>query len=351
MAAMRGLPSVSICYARPVYRPAWPASGELLQRSSAPASNTMRRAGVRLAARRPVTTVDIRVPEREHVSGRPRWAVGYRLRVCLLIALFHVVPGAPLLVAANRDERLDRPAVSATVLREREPRILGGRDLLAGGTWLAVNARGVVVGLTNQPSANGRDPTKLSRGQLPLACASHSSAAAGVAALAADVDPACYNPCWLLAGDRDALFSVTIGPASNRAEIEQLGPGLHVLENAALSAGSRKAAFVRELVEQALAEQPDRGPASTVAALRTVLCDHQPAVPEPRTNAAGRVWPPALTAACVHADGYGTRSAAIVTVPASGMPAMLVADGKPCGTPMSDATPLWVTDPVPEPSG
>ncbi len=256
-----------------------------------------------------------------------------------------------MVVGANRDERLDRPAVPVTVLRERDPRILGGRDLLARGTWLAVNSLGVMAGLTNQPSENGRDPTKRSRGELPLACASHPTAAAAIAALAAGVDPAHYNPCWMLVGDRDELFSVALGPGSARPEIEGLAPGLHVLENAPLRAASRKASFARGLVERALAEQPDRGPAGAVAALQSVLGDHRPAVPEPRTDAAGHVWPAALSAACVHADGFGTRSSTIITVPAVGRPAMLVADGKPCITPMRDATALWTTDQVPEPSG
>jgi uncharacterized protein with NRDE domain len=270
--------------------------------------------------------------------------------VCLLITLFQAVPGAPLVVGANRDERLDRPAVPVAVLRERDPRVLGGRDLLAGGTWLAVNARGVVAGLTNQPSGSGRDPAKRSRGELPLACASHPTAAAAIAALA-DVDPAHYNPCWMLVGDRDALFSVAIGPASANPEIEELAPGLHVLENAPLAAGSRKASFARGLVERALAEEPDQGAASAVTALQRVLGDHRPAVPEPRTDAGGRVWPAGLSAACVHADGFGTRSSAIITVPAAGPPAMLVADGKPCVTPMRDVTALWTTDQIPEPCG
>ncbi len=265
--------------------------------------------------------------------------------------LFQVVPDAPLVVAANRDERLDRPAVAVTVLRDRDPRILGGRDLLAGGTWLAVSSGGVVAGLTNQPSANGRDPAKRSRGELPLACVSHPTAAAAVAALAADVDPVHYNPCWMLVGDRDALFSVAIGPGSARPEIEELAAGLHVLENAPLRAASSKASFDRELVERALAEQADQTVASAVAALERVLRDHQPAVPEPRTDAAGRVWPAALSAACVHADGFGTRSSAIITVPAVGLPALLVADGKPCVTPMRDVTALWTADPVREPTG
>jgi uncharacterized protein with NRDE domain len=271
--------------------------------------------------------------------------------VCLLITVFQIAPDAPLVVAANRDERLDRPALPVTVLRERDPRILGGRDLLAGGTWLAVNSRGVVAGLTNQPSANGRDPAKRSRGELPIACASQATAAEAIAALAENVDPERYNPCWMLVGDRDALFSVAIGPASARPEIAELAPGLYVLENAPLGAGSRKASFAQQLAERALAEQPDHSAVATVTALGTVLRDHQPAVPEPRTDAAGRVWPPALTAACVHADGFGTRSSAIITVPVSGLPAVAVAAGKPCMTPMRDVTALWTTDLVAEPSG
>lgn len=283
-------------------------------------------------------------------AGRREWSVSVR-GVCLLIALFQMVPGAPLIVAANRDERLDRPAIPVTVLRERDPRVLGGRDLLAGGTWLAVSDRGLVAGLTNQPAAAGRDPAKRSRGELPMACAAHDTVADAAGALAAGVDAARYNPCWMLVGDRDNLFSVGIGPDSRRPEVEHLGPGLHVLENASLRARSAKAAFVRQMVEQALADRPDRGPAATAEILQAVLRDHRPAVPEPRTDPAGRVWPASLTAACVHAEGYGTRSSAIVTVPAAGMPSMLVADGKPCEEPLRDVSALWTTDVVTEPAG
>jgi uncharacterized protein with NRDE domain len=255
------------------------------------------------------------------------------------------------MVAANRDERLDRPAVAATVLRERDPRILGGRDLLAGGTWLAVSDRGVVAGLTNQPAVGGRDPSKHSRGELPLMCASEPTAKHAMDALAANVDPARYNPCWMLVGDRGTLFAVGIGAGRRAPEIEQLAPGLHVLENAPLGAVSPKAAFIRELVEQQLADQPAASAAAVTKVLQAVLRDHRPAVPEPRADASGRVWPASLTAACVHAEGYGTRSSAIITVPSAGLPSMLVADGRPCETPMRDVSPLWAADPVSEPAG
>jgi uncharacterized protein with NRDE domain len=258
--------------------------------------------------------------------------------------MFQVVPDAPLIVAANRDERLDRPAVPMTVLRERDPRILGGRDELAGGTWLAVNEHGVVAGLTNRPSPDGRDPTKRSRGELPLAFARYETAAVAVPAVRAELDPTAYNPCWMLVGDRESLYFIEISGGSV-TDVAQLEPGLHVLENAPLQPVSAKAAFVRDLVTDAVTgrrESCGDKAASTVAALQTVLGDHQPAVPEPRTDPTGQVWPSSVSAACVHAEGYGTRSAMIVSVPATvGVPAVLVADGRPCEEPMADATALW----------
>jgi uncharacterized protein with NRDE domain len=260
--------------------------------------------------------------------------------VCLLIAMFQVVPDAPLIVAANRDERLDRPAVPMTVLRERGPRVLGGQDLLAGGTWLAVNEQGMVAGLTNQPSADGRDPTKRSRGELPLAFAEYSEAAEAVRAVCGKLDPADYNPCWMLVGDRHSLFSIGIAGGSE-PEVEQLGAGLHILENAPLRPASAKATFVRQLIGAAQAWQRDSAAEAADGALEAVLRDHRPSVAEPRTDDAGRIWPGAVTAACVHVPGYGTRSAITVRVPVSGLPLIRVADGPLCEADLRDVTALW----------
>jgi uncharacterized protein with NRDE domain len=264
--------------------------------------------------------------------------------VCLLIAMSGMVPDAPLIVAANRDERQDRPAVPMTVLREREPRILGGRDELAGGTWLAVNEHGVVAGLTNQPSFGGRDPSKRSRGELPLAFANWATAAEAVEKVSAALDPASYNPCWMMVGDRETLFFIGIA-GFGRPEVEQLGPGLYVLENAPLRPPSAKAAFVTQLVTKALSAQQHVPASDAVAALESVLADHQPAISEQLTDSAGRIRPPALSAACVHGEAYGTRSAMTVRVPAAGLPSVRVADGRPCEHDLRDVTGMWTEQP------
>ncbi len=267
--------------------------------------------------------------------------------MCLLIALFGTVPGGPLLIAANRDELYQRPADPVTVLRGGSPRILGGRDELAGGTWLAVNEHGVVAGLTNQP-ATARDPARRSRGELPLAFAGYPDAKTAVTEVCARLDPAAYNPCWMLVGDRHALFSVDLsgGP---RARAEELPPGSYVLENAPLrqpSAKQRRVAGLVSSLENA-AQAQARGDAADAArveaGLAGVLRDHQPAA-GPQPAGPGRPARPAeLSAACVHTERYGTRSAMIVSVGAAGVPRVSVAAGPPCVTPLLDVTGMWAS--------
>src|SRR5215213_2193035 len=101
--------------------------------------------------------------------------------MCLLVVLSRLYPDAPLVVAPNRDEFFDRPAVPMTVLGDGHPRILRGRDQLPAGTWLAITQAGVVAGLTNRPNPAGRDMSKRSRGELPLVLARHRDAANAVA--------------------------------------------------------------------------------------------------------------------------------------------------------------------------
>jgi uncharacterized protein with NRDE domain len=257
--------------------------------------------------------------------------------VCLLIALSRVVAGAPLMVAANRDELYQRPGVPITVLQNHQPRILGGRDELAGGTWLAVNEHGLVAGLTNQPSA-GRDPTRRSRGELPIAFAAHPDAATAVAQVCARLDPADYNPCWLLIGDRHRLYSIDV-TGGHQPGVEELPPGGYVLENAPLRRDSAKQRYI---AGQIAVVQAGRA-AQAEAALAAVLADHQPAAGPQPAGADGPARPAEVSAACVHTATYGTRSAMIVSVGTAGWPRLSVADGPLCTAPLRDETDRWAS--------
>ena len=178
--------------------------------------------------------------------------------MCLLVTISRDHPETPLVVAANRDELLERPAVAMAVLQPSGPRILGGRDELAGGTWLAVNEAGVVAGLTNQPATAGRDPTKRSRGELPLILAQHLDARRAVESFVASVRPSDYNPAWLLVGDRRSLFYLDLGDGDS-PRVTELAPGTHVLENRPLGGVSPKVDHVREQSVPARRHETEEG--------------------------------------------------------------------------------------------
>lgn len=231
--------------------------------------------------------------------------------MCLLVVAFHVVEDAPLIVAANRDEHYDREATALRVLSSARPTILGGRDQLAGGTWLAVNEHGVVAGLTNKPADAGRDPAKRSRGEIPLVLAAEASAADAVGTLEATLSPSDFNPCWVLVGDRDSLHYVDMtGPSG--ARIEVLSPGVHILENKPLGEPCDKVEHVRNLV----GDLTDRSVADALTGLRAALVNH--VIPRPRlddTDAAR--FAAQISACCVHTERYGTRSSMLVQDPGS----------------------------------
>jgi uncharacterized protein with NRDE domain len=252
--------------------------------------------------------------------------------MCLLVVAFQLVPDSPLIVGANRDEVLDRPSTTMTLLEPGPPRVMGGRDELSGGTWLAVNDRGVFAGLTNQPLGDAKDPSRRSRGELPLALARHETAQRGVADFLGRYRPEDYNGSWLLVGDRTSLFFVDFTGLVAPSAVP-LPRGLHVLENRSLGEPSPKV----DLVVGAVGSPSDGD--AVVDAFRAVLGDHRIPEGDERPNSGN----------CVHLDGFGTRSSCVVRVPADAgaLPQLWVADGPPCTTPLEDAGAWWTAGAAP----
>ncbi|MCA9188263.1 MAG: NRDE family protein, partial [Planctomycetales bacterium] len=69
--------------------------------------------------------------------------------MCLIAIQYKLVPDAPVLVAANREERYDRVSLPPSI-QSGKPRVLSGIDQEAGGTWLGVNQNGLFVGACNR---------------------------------------------------------------------------------------------------------------------------------------------------------------------------------------------------------
>ncbi len=111
----------------------------------------------------------------------------------------------PLLIAANRDEMADRPWQAPARHWPDRPGTVAGLDILAGGTWLGINDRGVVAAILNRIGTLGPAPGKRSRGELPLAALDHGSAASAAATLSA-LDPEDYRPFNMVVADAVAGF-------------------------------------------------------------------------------------------------------------------------------------------------
>ena len=259
--------------------------------------------------------------------------------MCLLTVLFNVHPEAPVVVAGNRDERYVRPAKPVQALQPSAPRVLGGLDVLAGGTWLAVNEHGVFAGLTNRPAPGGRDPSRRSRGELPLLLAGYADADTAVKALQKQIHCSEYNPCWLFVGDRQALYYIIIG-GNDEPETSRLSTGIHVLENRPLDARSAKVSMIR----RALIPAATWLGSALSGEFQSLLGSHEiPASDGRELTEENDPRPLQLSAACVHTEHYGTRSAMLIVIPAASdaLPRVYYADGPPCITPLQDASQLW----------
>jgi len=242
--------------------------------------------------------------------------------VCTLAIYVRQFATAPLVVAANRDEFHDRPAAGPAILAE-QPRIVGGRDLQAGGTWLAVSEHGVVAGLLNRRTAEPPVASKRSRGELPLLMLRSSSAAAAERVLAT-LDGDAYNAFNLLVADRaHAWVAQNHGAALH---VTPLPAGVHVLTNVDLNdpTCSRIAHSHRRFTAAGAAFAADGDLCRFRAALRTILADHALAL-DPRL-------PDALGALCVHAGPFGTCASSLLVLDDRGRWQHWFADGPPCAT-------------------
>ena len=226
--------------------------------------------------------------------------------MCLLVIAFGVDREQPLIVAGNRDEFHARPATPAGWWDDA-PETLGGRDLQAGGTWLAVSRRGRFATVTNYRDAVPADPALRSRGHL---VSDFLASDLQPQAFLEQVDTDAYAGFNLLVSDGRALAYL-----SNRGgRPRELVPGIYGLSNATLDIPwtkverskrqmeyllGRSAAGNEQLLE--LLANPDRGPFEEAAGSR---------LPTPVAHA--------LTAPFIVLPDYGTRCSTVVRVDRSG---------------------------------
>lgn len=126
--------------------------------------------------------------------------------MCTFVILRRMGHDWPVLVAANRDEMIDRPWQPPGRHWPDRPEIVAGRDVLAGGSWLGINDFGVVAGILNRHGSLGPAPGQRSRGELVLEALDHADAREAADALVR-LEPAAYRTFNLIIADnRDAFW-------------------------------------------------------------------------------------------------------------------------------------------------
>lgn len=215
-----------------------------------------------------------------------------------------------LLLLGNRDELHARSSAPFGPWPEA-PGVHGGRDLTAGGSWLALGPRGRLAAVTNVRDLKyGRPPAApRSRGAL-VADFVQAADPAQLAALAAVDARSDYGAFNLLLLDGAELWHVHAPKARARA----LPAGLYGLSNADLDTPWPKLQRARAgLAAWIESGWPQCADAETLAKGLAVLEDATPAADAalPDTGV-GLDWERQLSPVFIRAPGYGTRSSLVL---------------------------------------
>ena len=225
--------------------------------------------------------------------------------VCTVVVLSRPGHPDPLLLAANRDERVDRAWDPPAAFWPDRPDVVAGRDRSAGGTWMGINRCGVVAAVLNRPGTLGPATGKRSRGELPLMALDHASAADAVGMLTR-LDAALWRGFNMVLADREGGWFVK-GLGRDQPRAEKLPAGVSMI-TAYDPNDPQSPRTVRHLPRFQNAEP-------TWDAWHRILSD-QAGDPAEQINVTPR-------------GGFGTVSSSFVIIPADGDPVWLFAAGAP----------------------
>lgn len=224
--------------------------------------------------------------------------------MCLIFISLQQHPRYKLVIAANRDEFHKRRTASAEFWPD-VPQILGGRDLEAKGTWLAMSRSGKISLLTNYRDLSNINPTAPSRGHLVSDFLQRPESAEkylqDVGQRGKD-----YNGFNLLAGTTDDLWYLS----NYEPGIRKLLPGVHGLSNHLMDTPWPKVELGKELFRPILGR--DRiDPAELLALLYN---DQQAPDDQLPDTGVGLERERVLSAMFIKSPDYGSRSSTVVLV-------------------------------------
>jgi uncharacterized protein with NRDE domain len=226
--------------------------------------------------------------------------------MCLLVFAVRQHEQLPLIVAGNRDEFHARPAQAAHWWPDRTD-IIGGRDLQAGGTWLATHRNGRFAAVTNFRDAHREHAGLQSRGHL---ITGFLEADAGALDYLESIDGGAYAGFNLLVSD-----GTTVAYLSNRGGGQrELPGGIYGLSNATLDDPWTKVTRSRSR----LAELIETDNVNESSLLRLLADREKASADEVQTNGLSFAMAHALTAPFIVHPEYGTRCSTVLTIDSNG---------------------------------
>ncbi|WP_136253152.1 NRDE family protein [Onishia niordana] len=221
--------------------------------------------------------------------------------MCLIT--FDYRPDSPvwLRLLANRDEFFARPTASLEAWTE-DPDIIGGRDLVAGGSWLALHRRGRFAAITNvRDTALVSPPDGPSRGHLVPKALNADDLPAWLEDLVSG-EAWSYAGFNLLVGDRAGLWHLHRG--RDALKLHRLPAGLYGLSNADLDTPWPKLKLARQGLAESLSTST--WPQSALRVMHQQWLDiNDQALPDTGVGLAveRQLAPPFITG-----ETYGTRA-------------------------------------------
>ena len=243
--------------------------------------------------------------------------------MCLILVAFQPESATPLVVAGNRDEFHARPTQKADWWPD-DGNLLGGRDLQAGGTWLAVHRNGRFAAVTNYRDADASKRGKRSRGHL---VSEFLQSDASPLEYIEGITGEDYTGFNLLVSDGQTLVYL-----SNRSEnFGELPPGVYGLSNATLDTPWEKVERSKAKLQGLIASDT----ANETSLLRLLADRDKGPVNEAKSEHLPFATAHAITAPFIVLPEYGTRCSTVVLADREGKWSLLerrfAADGRKSG--------------------
>ncbi|MDY0065389.1 MAG: NRDE family protein [Steroidobacteraceae bacterium] len=229
--------------------------------------------------------------------------------MCLLVLAWKHHPRYRLILAGNRDEFHDRPAAPLGWWQD-DPRILAGRDLKAGGTWLGVARSGRFGVVTNYRDLQAPIEGAPSRGQLVPRFLTGATSPKEFLDDLRGAAPRYSGFNLLVGGSRALYYYSNRGPNAPAP----LAPGVYGLSNHLLDTSWPKLTRTRERFEALL-----RGAEIAADDLFVMLSDRQQAAAEhlPSTGLPPD-WERVVSAPFIVDPRYGTRCSSVLLIERNG---------------------------------